>query len=58
MQKRLLIYKVVGKVNHGIYKHEIKIFHWNENEQEILIRIIRIYSQDIRMNVIKRGKEK
>ena len=37
------------KINHIKYKDDINVFARNEKELETLIEIIRIYSQDIRM---------
>ena len=36
-----------GKINHLMYMDDIKLFAKNEKELEILIHAVRIYSQDI-----------
>ena len=41
--------KLLEKINHLMYMEDIKLFSKNEKELIILIRTIRIYSQDIRM---------
>ena len=38
-----------GKINHLMYRDDIKLFAKNEKELETLIHTIRIYSQDIGM---------
>ena len=39
------------KINHLMYRDDIKLFTKNEKEQETLIHEVRIYSQDIGMEV-------
>ena len=54
------------KINHLMYKDDIKLFAKNEKELETIIHWVRIYSQDIRMEfstekcamlVMKSGKQ-
>ena len=43
------IFKDTRKIIHLIHIDDIKVFAWNEKEQETLIQTISIYSKDIKM---------
>ena len=51
MNKRLQIYKIVKKVNHQMDADAIKLYAENEDQLMTLIQIMRIYSQDIGMEL-------
>ena len=47
--------KLQIKINHLMYMDDIKLFAKNEKELKILIQAVRIYSQDIGMELAQKN---
>ena len=45
------LHKSQEKINHLMYMDDIKVFAKKEKELETLIQVVRIYSQDIKMEI-------